>query len=246
LIAAALIVTEPVPLDVSFTVCTAGVFRFTLPKATLVEPTVSPAVAVVPVDAAFNCRGKVSALPLFDAVNIAVCVELTAETVAVNLALDAFAATVTDAGTFTALLLLANVTVMALLVAVVSATVQASLPAPVRDALLQVSEFSECAPRFPRCCPNIEPGAQHSSTIMPAARQYFDALDPRLCPDRASNCEGWLHCNASSAATLRPKEGGTSLKSIRWHLVTPGHTPAARARSAPAARNLPAKRKGSS
>jgi hypothetical protein len=249
LIAAALIVTEPVPLDVSFTVCVAGVFRSTLPKATLADPSVNPAVPVVPVvpvDAAFNCRGKVSELPLFEAVNIAVCVEMTAETVAVNLALDAPAATASEAGTLTALLLLARLTVIALPVAAVSVTVQASPPAPVIVALLHVSELKGCELRTPRCCPSIRPGAQHRIVTIPAIRQCFDAPESRLCPDRASNCEGWLHSNASSAATARPKEGGMSLKSIRWHLVTPGHTPAVSARGTPAARSLPAKRKGSS
>jgi hypothetical protein len=53
LMVAALIVTEPVPLDVSLTVCVAGEFRLTLPNATAVDPSVSPA---VPVDAAFSCR----------------------------------------------------------------------------------------------------------------------------------------------------------------------------------------------
>jgi hypothetical protein len=246
LIAAALMVTEPVPLEVSFTVCVAGELRLTFPKATLAEPSDNPAVPVVPVDAAFNCRGKVSELLLFEAVNIAICVELTAEAVAVNLALDALAATVTDAGTLTAVLLLPRLTVIALLVAPVSVTWHASVPAAVSDALLHVSELNGCELRLDRCCPSIRPGAQHSRVIIPAARQVLSALDPRPFPDRASNCEGWLHCNASSTATARPKEGGMSLKSICWHLVTPGHTPPVRARSAPAARSLPAKRKGSS
>lgn len=246
LTAAALMVTEPVPLEVSFTGCVAGELRLTFPKATLLDPSVSPAVVpVVAVDAAFSCREQVSELLLSDAVRVAVWAELTAAAVAVNLALDAPAATANDAGTFTALLLLARLTVIALLVAAVSVTVQASVPAPVREALLHVSELKGCEPRFPRCCANMKPGAQHRIVIVAAARRYLDALEARLCCDRASNCEGWLHCNASSAATARPKEGGMSLKSICWHLVTPGHTPPVRARSVPAARGLPAKRKGS-
>jgi hypothetical protein len=65
---------------------------------------------------------------------------LTAETVAVNAALDAPAATVTEAGTSTAVLLLARFTTVALLAAEVSATAQASLPAPVNDAPLHETE----------------------------------------------------------------------------------------------------------
>jgi hypothetical protein len=54
LIVAALMVTDAVPLEVSFTVCVAGVFRLTLPKATLADPTVSAGVPVV-VAAGFSC-----------------------------------------------------------------------------------------------------------------------------------------------------------------------------------------------
>jgi len=54
----------------------------------------------------------------------------------VNPALEAPAPTVTEAGAVTAVLLLARLTTVALVAADVSATVQASLPAPVSDALL--------------------------------------------------------------------------------------------------------------
>ncbi len=54
-------------------------------------------------------------------------------------ALVAPAAIVTDAGSVTALLVLDNVTAVALVAAEVSVTVQASVPAPVSDPLLQVS-----------------------------------------------------------------------------------------------------------
>jgi hypothetical protein len=187
-------------------------------------------------------------LLLADAFNVAVCVEVTVEAVAVKVALDAPDATVTDAGTFTALLLLVRLTVIALVLTAVSVTVQASAPAPVRDQLLQESALNESCelppPRYTRCWPNMNPGAQHTSAITPAARQDLTAPDPRLCSDRASNCEGWLHCNASSAATARPKEGGTRFKVIQWHLKTPGHTSPVRARRSFAARSFPAKRKG--
>ena len=60
---------------------------------------------------------------------------LTAEAVAVNPALEAPAATVTEAGAVTAVLLLARLTTIALVAANVSVTVQASVAAPVSDAL---------------------------------------------------------------------------------------------------------------
>lgn len=220
LIAAALMVTDPVPLNVSFTVCVAGEFRFTLPKTTVVDPSVSPAVPVVPPDA-FNCSEKVSELLLAEAISVAVCAEVTAEAVAVKLALDAPAATVTDAGTLTALLLLARLTVIAPPVAAVSVTVQASVTAPVSVPLPQESALNESCeppPQCPRCWPNRSPGAQHRMVTIPANRRYFDAPEPRPRPDRASNCEGWLHCNASSVATARLKEGGISLNPMVWHL----------------------------
>jgi hypothetical protein len=61
----------------------------------------------------------------------------TAEAVAVNAALEAPAATVTEEGTVTALLLLARFTTVALLAADVRVAVQASFPAPVSDVLVQ-------------------------------------------------------------------------------------------------------------
>jgi len=67
---------------------------------------------------------------------------LTADAVAVNPALVAPAAIVTDTGTVTAVLLLASVTVVAVVAAEVNVTVQASVPAPVSDPLLQVSALS--------------------------------------------------------------------------------------------------------
>jgi hypothetical protein len=82
-------------------------------------------------------------LLLSEAVRVAVCAVLTAEAVAVKLALVAPEATTTEAGTFTAVLLLARVTANPLLpAAAVSVTVQASVPAPVSDPLPQVSPLS--------------------------------------------------------------------------------------------------------
>jgi len=70
-------------------------------------------------------------------------VEVTAETVAVNATLEALAGTVTDAGRTTAELLLDNATVTPPLGAgPLRLTVQASLTAPVTDALVQESALS--------------------------------------------------------------------------------------------------------
>ena len=72
---------------------------------------------------------------------------LTAETVAVKLALVAPAATVTDAGTVTALLLLDRLTAWPPVpAAAFSVTVQASVPAPVIDPLVQLSPLSTGCP----------------------------------------------------------------------------------------------------
>ena len=61
---------------------------------------------------ALSCTAnEVEALPAL-AVSVAVCVELTAETVAANAALVAFAGTITVAGTTTAELLLARFTLI--------------------------------------------------------------------------------------------------------------------------------------
>jgi hypothetical protein len=63
---------------------------------------------------------------------------VTDETVAVKAALVAFAGTVTVAGTVTAMLLLERLILRPPLgAAALSVTVQASVPAPVMDALLQ-------------------------------------------------------------------------------------------------------------
>jgi hypothetical protein len=67
---------------------------------------------------------------------------LTALAVAVKLALLAPAAIVTEAGTVTALVLLARLTAVALVAAAVSVTVHASVPAPVSDPPLQESALN--------------------------------------------------------------------------------------------------------
>ena len=113
-------VSAAVPEDVSVTVFVTVVFSAAVPKATLLLPSVSFGVV------AFRVSAK----------------ELTAVAIAVNAALVDPEAIVTEAGTVTALLLLAKVTVVAVVAADVSVTVQASVPAPVSDPLLQESALN--------------------------------------------------------------------------------------------------------
>lgn len=134
---AALMVSVAVPDDVNVTDCVAGVFRLTLPKAIVVEATVRPGVPGA------TCRAKVFVPPPAVAVRVAVCVVVTVETVAVNAALVDPADTVTEAGTVTALLLLVSVTASPPDAAAdVRLTVQASVPAPVIELLVQETAFS--------------------------------------------------------------------------------------------------------
>jgi hypothetical protein len=132
---AELMVTGAVPVDVNITGRVDVVFSVTLPNERLAGLTVN-----VGPPAAFNCRAKlVETLPAL-AVSVTVCPVVTADTVAVNPALLALAGTTTVAGTVTAALLLARDTLKPPLPAApLSVTVQASLPDPVMDALLQVS-----------------------------------------------------------------------------------------------------------
>lgn len=131
---AELMVTGTFPFDVSVTVCSAAaILTVTLPKDTL--PVLSARLST----AGLSSTAKFSvALPAF-AVKITDSEELTAETVAVNVALVEPAATVTVAGTAIALLLLVTLTVVPPLgAAAPSSTVQLSVPEPVIAALLQV------------------------------------------------------------------------------------------------------------
>jgi hypothetical protein len=81
------------------------------------------------------------------AVNVAVWAVLTEATVAVKLALDAPAGTVTEAGTVTALSLLARLTVNPpVFAAAFSVTVQVSVPAPLMELLLQLNALNTGTP----------------------------------------------------------------------------------------------------
>ena len=90
--------------------------------------------------APFNCRmNAFDAVPAL-AIIVTVCVVVTEATEAVNVALNALAGTVTEAGTVTAALLLDKLTLNPPAgAAEVNVTVQLSLPEPVMDAVLQVN-----------------------------------------------------------------------------------------------------------
>jgi hypothetical protein len=134
---AALMVTGDVPAEVKVSDCVAGVLSPTLPNAMLVA--LRPKVGT----AGFNCRAKLfETLPAF-AVKVTAVAVVTVVTLAVNVALVALAVTVTVAGTVTAALLLERLTLNPPPgAAPLSVTVQASVPAPVMDALPQETALS--------------------------------------------------------------------------------------------------------
>jgi hypothetical protein len=137
LTAAALTVTAAVPVELSVIDCVVALFTASLPNARLVALT--PSVGVE----APSCRAKVSDTEFALAVRVTVAAVLTAVAVAEKLALVAPEATVTDAGTVTALLLLARLTANPLLAAAAfSVTVQLSVPAPVIEPLAHVNPLN--------------------------------------------------------------------------------------------------------
>lgn len=134
-------VTGAVPVEVSVNVCVMGVFTFTLPKVRLELLTLS-----VGTDAP-SCSAKVWAVLFALAVSVTVCAALTEEAAAVKPALVDPAGTVTEAGTVTALLLLAKFTTNPpVAAAVFSVAVQPSVPAPVIEPLVQLSAVSPLEP----------------------------------------------------------------------------------------------------
>ncbi len=123
-----LMISAAPPEEVRVTDCVVGVFKSTLPNVTLVVLMVSAGLAES------RLIVHVSTMLPAEALTMAVCAVLTADTVAVNPALVAPAGTLTDAGTLTALLLLLRLTVSPLYgAAPVSTTVHASVPAPVNE-----------------------------------------------------------------------------------------------------------------
>jgi hypothetical protein len=141
---AELMVTGAVPVEVNVTGSVDAVFTVTLPNARLAGLMVSVGTA------AFNCSPKVRETPPALAVSVAACAVVTDDTVAVNPALVALAGITTVAGTVTAALLLVTATLTPPLPAgPLSVTVQASVPAPVIDALLQDNALNPAATAVP-------------------------------------------------------------------------------------------------
>lgn len=141
---AELIVTGDVPVEVSVRGSVEGVFSVTLPNARLGKLTVNTGTAEI------NCSPKVFDIPPVLAVRVTDCAVVTDVTVAVKPVLVAFAGTTTVAGTVTAVLLLLSPTLTPPLPAgELSVTVQVSLPAPVRDALLQENPLNTPATAVP-------------------------------------------------------------------------------------------------
>lgn len=123
-----------------------AVFTVTFPNARLVGLIVN----CETVPAAFSCRAKLLETEPALAVKVTACEEVKDETLAVNPALVAFTGTTSVAGTVTAALLLARLTLRPPVpAATVSVTVQLSLPDAVMDALLQDKPLNAAAVDVP-------------------------------------------------------------------------------------------------
>jgi hypothetical protein len=138
---AAFTVTGIVPVDERTNGCVTAEFTGTAPKVRLL--------ALIPKTgiAAPSSTANVSATPPTLAVNVAACTVVTGDTLAAKVALLAPVGTVTEAGTVTALSLLARATSRPPLAALAfSVTVQVSLDAPVTDPFTQFSPVSTGTP----------------------------------------------------------------------------------------------------
>jgi len=132
-----------VPVEVRTRDCAAVELTATFPKAR--DAALRLNEATLPAEP--SCNAKICETPPRLAVIVAACALSTALTLAVNVALVAPAATAAEAGTVTAVLLLARFTVNPLLsAAAFSVSVQLSVPAPVIALLLQLSELSTGTP----------------------------------------------------------------------------------------------------
>jgi len=141
LTAAALMVTEAVPVELNVSDCVVAVFTATVPNDKLLELT--PKVETE----APSWRAKLSVVLPALALKVTVAAVLTEETVAVKAALAAPTATVTEAGNVTALLLLERLTVNPpVAAAVFSVTVQLSVPAAVTELLVHVRPLKTGVP----------------------------------------------------------------------------------------------------
>jgi hypothetical protein len=132
---AELIVTGAVPVDSRITGSIDAVFTVTFPNSKLAVLMLNAATFGAE---ALSCIAKVLETPPTLAVNVTAWAIVTVGTVAANPALVAFAGIITVAGTATAALLLLRPTLKPPLPAAeLRVTVQASVPAPVRDAVPQ-------------------------------------------------------------------------------------------------------------
>jgi hypothetical protein len=177
-------VTDEVPVEVKITVCVAGISRTTFPNPMLVALMLSAGP-----DNTFNCRMKVSETVPALAFSVTACAVATADAVAVNVALVALAATATEAGTVTALLLLDKLTGNPpLLAAVLSVTVQESVPEPVREALAHESAVKDAVAGADAPVP------LRATTTVPSVEAALVAM---ICPVAAPATAG-LNCTSRS------------------------------------------------
>jgi hypothetical protein len=180
---AELAVTDTVPVEDKVTVRVVGVFTASLPNATLVALKLSIGTA------AFSCKAKVSVMPPALAPSVTALAVVTDDAVAVNVALVAPAATVTEAGTVTALLLLDKSTVIPPLpAAVLSVTEQESVPEPVKDALVQESALNVAV------CDADVPVPLRATTTVPLVEEVLVTV---ICPATAPVATG-LNCTSKS------------------------------------------------
>ena len=125
------------------------------------------------------------------AVSVTACADVTDDTVAVNPALVAFAGTINVAGTVTAALLLARLTVRPPLTgAAVNVTVQLSLPDSVIDALLQENVLNAAGALVPVAAErslshrNLTAGGRRANMTIWQTALWRDAsslgIEPRL------------------------------------------------------------------
>ena len=134
---AELITTGRAPVDVIVTDCVTAVSTKTLPNAKLAALRLSVG------SAALNCKTRLLETPPALALRFTVCAVDTGNTFAVNWAVVALAFTVTVAGADTDALLLDKLTLKPPTgAAPLIVTVQASVPDPVMDALLQETALS--------------------------------------------------------------------------------------------------------
>jgi hypothetical protein len=219
-------VSGTVPVEVSVTAFVTTEFRGSAPNPTLVA--LKPNVGTGPL----SCSRYVSKTPPESAVSVTVCVPLIADTVAVNTALAAPAGTVTEPGTFTALLLLVSAIFRLFTTSWFSVTVQLSVPAAGNELVLHDNPVSWVA------APNEAWGnaTAKQANIRPGKPARFSFICQEAPRARSNDPE--LVVSASSAAIARPRGGGTSFEYISVTPQMPKHTPPVRAQNVPAAPTL--------